>query len=230
MHADAGAPGCPVSCSAIPIQSSRELEQTPRRPSRNVSFSLWRWRRRAADDSRPAHAIGERVDVLPHTSMDRPALHSGPATSGGSSRLAPWRCARFRFSRTIPGRSGPMRVTISGVVGDASAASATTTGRRIIGARVAITRILRMRRQRAVIARMADDAGEQGQTHRRQRPFPELAAPIRPADQAPVLRRDRACVPAVSEVIDRAAGDRVAFENRPLTAAMPRWARQQREW
>ena len=38
----------------------------------------------------------------------------------------------------MPGRSGPMMVTISGVVGEgASASSATTTGRRIIGARVA---------------------------------------------------------------------------------------------
>ena len=89
-------------------------------------------------------------------------------------------------------------------------------------------RILRMRRQRAVIARMADDAGEQVQPHRRQRPLPQLARRLAAPDEAPVLRRDRARVPAVSEVVDRAAGDRVAFEDRPFDRGDAAVARQQR--
>ena len=85
-----------------------------------------------------------------------------------------------------------------------------------------------MRRQRAVIARMADDAGEQVEPHRRQRPLPQLARRFAPRDEAPVLRRDGAGVPAVGEVIDRAAGDRVALEDRPFHRGDAAVARQQR--
>jgi hypothetical protein len=75
---------------------------------------------------------------------------------------------------------------------------------------------------------MADDAGEQVEPHRRERPFPQLARRFAAADEAPVLRRDRARVPAVGEVIDRAAGDGVALEDRPLDRGDAAVARQQR--
>jgi hypothetical protein len=74
--------------------------------------------------------------------------------------------------------------------------------------------VLRLGRQLAVVARMADDAAEQRQAHRRQLALPQLARRLAARDEAPVLRGDRSGVPAVGEVVDRTAGDRVALEDR----------------
>ena len=74
---------------------------------------------------------------------------------------------------------------------------------------------------------MADDAGEEVEPHRRQRPLPQLARRFAASDEAPVLGRDRTRVPAVGKVVDRAAGDRVALEDRPFHRGDAPMARQQ---
>src|ERR1700756_1108244 len=85
--------------------------------------------------------------------------------------------------------------------------------------------ILRVRRQAAVVAHMAQHLDHQVETQRRQRAFPKFARGLALLDEAPVLRCDRPPVHALVEMIDRAAGDRIAFADGPLhrcDAAMPR--------
>ena len=72
------------------------------------------------------------------------------------------------------------------------------------------------------------DFSEQGQTHRRQRPFPQLTRGFAFFDEAPVLRGDGASVPAVSQVVDRTTGNRVALQNGPLNRSNAPMPGQQR--
>ena len=76
---------------------------------------------------------------------------------------------------------------------------------------------------------VADHPHQEPQPHRSERPPPERSGVVVGVDEAPLLRRDRAFVHAVGEVVDRAAGDRIAAFHRPLDrrdAAVPRQERR----
>ena len=78
------------------------------------------------------------------------------------------------------------------------------------------------------LGRVADDACQEIEPHWRQRALPQVARRLALADEAPVLRRDRACIPAVGQVIDRAACNRIAVEDRPFDGGDAPVPRQQR--
>ena len=144
------------------------------------------------------------------------------------AQLAPNPCAFDDSRLTMPGRSGPTTVTTSDVI-MACASSVSETVRRIIGARVAKRSSCLKAGTAAVLARVPDDLRQQLEAHRRERALPQVARGLALADEAPVLRGDRAGVPAVGEVVDGAARDRVALEDRPLDggdAAVPRQQRR----
>jgi hypothetical protein len=71
---------------------------------------------------------------------------------------------------------------------------------------------------------VANDPGQEIETHRRQRTLPQVAGRLALDDEAPFLRGDGARVHGVSQVIDRASRNRIAFQDRPFhggDAAMP---------
>ena len=139
------------------------------------------------------------------------------------AQLAPKRCACADSLLTMPGRSGPMTVTTSEVIMGCRS-SVSETVRRIIATLVAKCSSCG-RRQRAVLvcsAPRAEQASPIGASA-----APTARAPIRRGDEAPVLRGDGAGVPAIGQVIDRAARDRIALEG-PLHGGDAAMARQQR--
>src|SRR5579864_9269579 len=71
--------------------------------------------------------------------------------------------------------------------------------------------VLSFRRQGLVDLGVIDHVGQQLEAERGQRTLPEFAGGLALLDEAPVLGGDGAGVHAVGEVIDRAAGDRIAF-------------------
>ena len=86
-----------------------------------------------------------------------------------------------------------------------------------------------MRGKFAVLRRVPNDARQQVEPHQGERTFPQFARGLALSDEAPVLRGDRARIPAVGEVIDGAARDRIAFEDRPFDRRDATVARQQRQ-
>ena len=71
---------------------------------------------------------------------------------------------------------------------------------------------------------VTNDPGQEVETHRCERAFPQLAGRLALDDEAPVLRGDGARVHGVGEMIDRASRNRIAFQDRPFhcgDAAMP---------
>ena len=74
-----------------------------------------------------------------------------------------------------------------------------------------------------------DDIGKEFLAERGQRALPELAGGFALFDEYPLLRRDRAGIHPVREVIDGAACDRVTFLDGPFhrgDAAVPRQPRR----
>ena len=63
---------------------------------------------------------------------------------------------------------------------------------------------------------MLHHAAQQPQAHGGQRALPQRAGIVVFGDKAPLLRGHGTFVPAVSQVVDRATGNRVAAQNRPL--------------
>src|SRR4030095_4758404 len=88
--------------------------------------------------------------------------------------------------------------------------------------------LLRLRRNEVVLLRMAPPLPQQAEPHRTERALPQLARGLALADEAPVLRRDRAGIHALSQVIDRAAGDGIALANGPLDGGEPAMPGEQR--
>src|SRR5882757_10222066 len=71
---------------------------------------------------------------------------------------------------------------------------------------------------------VVNDLAEQFLTERRQRTLPKFAGGLALFDENPLLRGDRAGVHAVGELVDGAAGDRIAFLDGPFDrgdAAVP---------
>src|SRR6202158_1368754 len=103
-----------------------------------------------------------------------------------------------------------------------------------------ITLLLRHRRTRreslvlwlgwqfAADFRLADDAYDQIQSHRRERAFPELARGLSLAHEAPVLGRDRTRVHLLRKVVDRAASNGIALLDRPFHGGDSAVTRQKR--
>src|SRR5215468_3748918 len=75
--------------------------------------------------------------------------------------------------------------------------------------------VLRMCRHFAGSSDLAQHLQGQVEPERRECPLPELARGLSLPDEAPVLRGDRARVHPLREMVDRAAGDRIAFAYRP---------------
>src|SRR6185437_9643840 len=88
--------------------------------------------------------------------------------------------------------------------------------------------VLRLRRDRAVLLGVPDHSRHQREPHRGQRAFPELARGLTLFDEAPVLRRDRARIHPLGQMIDRPPGDAVRFAYRPFDGGDAAMTRQQR--
>src|SRR5260370_39618072 len=85
--------------------------------------------------------------------------------------------------------------------------------------------VLRLRRQALVGLGVVDHLTQKLLAERRQRAFPQLPRSFALFDETPLLRADGAGAPAVGEMVDGAAGDRIAFADFPFdrrNAAMPR--------
>ena len=145
------------------------------------------------------------------------------------AQLAPKPCARSREQADDAGTIGPDDGDDERGRPWRSLPRSAKRSLRIIGASRREALVLRerpaTRRARARGARPASS---------RRRPIGASArshssrADLALGDEAPVLRGDRARVPAVGQVIDRSAGDRIALEDRPLDRGDAAMARQQR--
>src|SRR3954452_13263560 len=76
--------------------------------------------------------------------------------------------------------------------------------------------VLRLGWQRSGGFGASDDLGEQAQAERRQCALPQFTGGFTLLDEDPVLRRDRAGVHAIGEVVDGTASDRVALLDSPF--------------
>src|SRR5438270_10983209 len=76
--------------------------------------------------------------------------------------------------------------------------------------------VLRRRRKAIVFLRVTDDPADQLESHRRQGALPQLARGFALLDEAPLLRGDRARVHPFRQVVNRSAGNGIAFLDRPF--------------
>src|SRR5665213_2369285 len=76
--------------------------------------------------------------------------------------------------------------------------------------------VLGLGRQRLMGFGVVDDLAQQLLPERRQRSFPQLPRGLALLDEDPFLGGDRAGIHAIGEMIDGAAGDRIAFADGPF--------------
>ena len=201
---------------------------TIRRPAGAGGVSTFAITTRSPDDSSPrSDCISGSAFCAGTSKCTIPANWPARFVIRLPAQLAPKPCARSDSRLTMPGRSLPIAVTISDVpttpalLGQRHGAA---DHRRL--RREAL--VLRLRRQLAVLRRVTHDARQQVEAHRRERALPQVARALALGDEAPVLRGDRTRIPARSEVVDGAAGNRVAFEDRPFDGGDAAMAWQQR--
>ncbi len=90
--------------------------------------------------------------------------------------------------------------------------------------------VLGLRRQGFVDLGIVNDLTEQLLTERRQSAFPQLPGGFALFNENPLLRGDGAGIHAVGQMVDGAAGDRIAFPDGPFDRCDAAVPRQQRAW
>src|SRR5712671_7054296 len=88
--------------------------------------------------------------------------------------------------------------------------------------------VLWLRRQAFVGLGVVDDFPQKLLAERRQRALPQLPGGLALLDENPLLRGNGAGIHAVGEMVYGAAGDRIAFPDRPFHRRDPPMPRQQR--
>src|SRR5215218_4307882 len=165
--------------------------------------------------------LAKAIPRKPHTSMwlrptarTRICTSPGPGGGGGSrasmrrSRSPKSWSPRIRSPEPLPSRDISRGHLERGRVGDR-------------------LRVLLARLGEAVPVDMLDHLAEKAQAHGGERPAPQAAGVVLRIDEAPILGRDEAAVEVVAEVVDAAAGDRIAALDRPFDGGDAAMARQE---